>query len=201
VTTFFLIRHGQTAAVGNWLAGTGTGVPLNDAGRRQIQHLAAAFRGVTLAAVVSSPLERTRETAEAIAAGRGLRVRMLAALSEFEVGDWTGRTFIELEQDPEWRRFNAARGMVRAPNGELMLAVQERIVSALIDLSAEYSDTAVAVVSHGDVIRAALMFFLGIPLDFVNRLEIMPASVSIVTLDGWTPIVRQVNGDSVPATG
>jgi broad specificity phosphatase PhoE len=200
MTTFFLIRHGHTAAIGEWLAGTAANMPLNDAGRAQVGRLAAQFRGITLAAVLSSPLERARQTADAIAEGRELGVRLLPALSEFEVGDWTGRKFAALDQDQEWRRFNGARSIVRAPRGELMLEVQQRMVTALIDLSAEYPGAAVAVVSHGDVIRAALMFFLGIPLDFVHRLEISPASISIVTLDGWTPTVQQVNGDSVRAS-
>jgi broad specificity phosphatase PhoE len=201
MTTFFLIRHGATAVIGEWLMGTAAGVPLNDAGQAQVQRVVEQLRHVALAAVVSSPLERTRETADSIAEAHGLRVRTMPALAEFEVGDWTGRTFTALEQDPEWRRFNAARSVVRAPRGELMLEVQQRVVSTLIDLAAEHPDGAVAVVSHGDVIRAALMFFLGSPLDFVHRLEISPASISVVTLDGWTPIVRQVNGDTVRPGG
>ena len=86
--------------------------------------------------------------------------------------------------------------MVRAPGGELMLDVQQRAVAALLKIAATFPDGRVAAVSHGDVIRAALMYFLGIPLDLVHRFEVSPASVSIVTLDPNGPVVRRVNGDS-----
>jgi broad specificity phosphatase PhoE len=201
VTTFFLVRHGQTDAVGSYLAGTAAGTPPNRDGEAQVQRLAEQFRDVALAAIVSSPLERARQTAEPIARTRGFAIEVSAAFVEFEIGAWTGRTFADIDADPEWRRFNAARSLVRAPGGELMLDVQQRAVAALIDLAARYPNDSVLVVSHGDVIRAALMYFLGMPIDMLHRIDVAPASVSIVTLDGWTPIVRQVNGDTVRALG
>jgi broad specificity phosphatase PhoE len=75
-----------------------------------------------------------------------------------------------------------------------MLAVQYRAVAALLDLARRYPAGTMAVVSHGDVIRAALLFFLGMPIDFVHRLEVSPASVSIVELSETAVRVVQVNG-------
>jgi probable phosphoglycerate mutase len=201
VTRLLLIRHGQTDAVDRYLAGTAAGVPLNETGRAQAERLAVLLRQVPLSAVASSPLTRTRETAAPIAESHGLDVQVVPRLTEFDVGQWTGRTFRELEPDPEWRRFNAVRSIVRPPGGELMIEVQQRAVSALFDLAAEHSEQTIAVVSHADVIRAALMFFLGIPIDLLHRLDIAPARISIVTLNGYTPVVTQVNGDSVPPAG
>ena len=196
MTTFFLVRHAHTGAIDHYLAGRAAGTPLDAAGQSQVQRLVERFRDMPIAAVVSSPLTRTRETADPIARSRGLEVHVLPALLEFEVGGWTGRTLADLEHDPEWRRFNTARSLTRPPAGELMLDAQQRVVSTLLDLAARHPDANVVVVSHGDVIRAALMYFLGMPIDFVHRIEVAPASISIVTLDGWTPIVRQVNGDT-----
>jgi probable phosphomutase (TIGR03848 family) len=197
MTTVLLIRHGLTDAVaGATLAGTRPGISLNTEGRRQAEALAARLREVPLAAIVSSPLERAMQTAAPIADEHSLSIRPVTELIEFEVGDWTGKTFAELDRDPEWRRFNDVRSLTAAPAGELMLDVQARAVHALLDLAVRHPDATVAAVSHGDVIRAALMHFLGIPLDFVHRLEIAPASVSIVEIDRGYPRIRLTNGDS-----
>src|SRR4051812_44491701 len=101
MTTILLIRHGQTDAIGHYLAGSAAGTPLNAAGRDQAQRLADRLRGVPLTAIVSSPLTRARETAAPIAASHRLEVRIVPAFTEFEVGEWTGRTFRELDADPE----------------------------------------------------------------------------------------------------
>jgi probable phosphoglycerate mutase len=196
VTTILLIRHGQTDAIDRYIAGTADGTPLNAAGRLQVERLAGYLRNAPLAAVVSSPLTRALETAEPIARSHGVEIQPAAAFAEFEVGRWTGRRFQELDADPEWQQFNAIRSLVRAPGGELMIEVQHRAVSALLDLAGAFPDASVAVVSHGDVIRAAVMYFLGMPLDMVHRLEVAPASVSTVTLDRNGPVVRRVNADS-----
>jgi probable phosphoglycerate mutase len=199
MTRLLLIRHGLTDAVNRFLSGTAADVALNEHGKRQVQRLAAQLREVPLAAVASSPLLRTRDTARPIADSHHLPVHVVPEFTEFEVGAWTGRTFADLDRDPEWRRFNEVRSLVRPPGGELMIEVQQRAVSAIFDLAATHPADTIAVVSHADVIRAALMFFLGMPIDLLHRIEIDPARISIVGLDGHTPVVTQVNGDTVPA--
>jgi probable phosphoglycerate mutase len=197
-TRFLLVRHGLTDAIGRYLSGTAEGTALNATGKAQVERLVECLRPVRLAAVVSSPLERTRQTAEPIAASHGLPVRIEPAFVEYEVGSWTGRPFPELDRDPAWPRFNSTRSLVRPPGGELMAEVQLRAVNALLDLAVPHRGTTVAVVSHGDVIRAVLMYFLGMPLDFVHRIEISPARISVVSLEDHSPTVLQVNGDGVP---
>ena len=200
MTTFYLVRHGMTDGVGHYLAGTSaTGTPLNATGRQQVDRLAQLFRNLPLSAIVSSPLIRTRQTAEAIAGARGSAVQIVPAFLEVEVGDWTGATVDELERNPEWRRYNEARSLVRPPGGELMIDVQQRSVAAILDLASMHPDGSVVIVSHGDVIRALIMYFLGMPFEFVHRIEIAPASISVVTLDGWAPLVRQVGADTIRA--
>jgi probable phosphoglycerate mutase len=198
MTTILLIRHGLTDDVDRALSGTAAGVHLNAEGRRQAAALAERLRGVRLDAVVTSPLERARETASALAEGRSVHVSAVEALQEYDVGAWTGRALASLAPDEQWRRFNEVRSVTAASGGELMLAVQARAVAALLAVQQEHPEGTIAVVSHGDVIRAALMYFLGMPIDFVHRLEIAPARVSVVRLDGWAPRVLQVNGESAP---
>lgn len=197
MTTVYLIRHGHTDAIDRYIAGTAAGTPLDTGGEAEALALVEQFRAIPLRAVVSSPLTRTQQTAAGIAASHGLTVQLEPAFAEVEFGGWTGRRFRDLDDDDEWRRYNTVRSLTPTPGGELMLDVQARAMRALIGVAAAHPDGAVAVVSHGDVIRTLLMACLAIPIDFVHRLEIAPARISVVTLDGRMPVVRQVNG-SVP---
>ena len=195
MTRFLLIRHGLTDAVGHGYADSNYGASLNDNGRAQAEQLARRLAGLPLDAVVSSPLPRARETAALIAESHGVTLDVREAFVEYEFGEWDGARFSDLTRDPRWRQFNHCRSVNAAPDGELMLDVQRRAVSALLNLASQWPGGTVAVVSHGDVIRALLLFFLGMPIDFLHRLEIDPAHVSVVDVNADGPTVRLVNGD------
>ena len=199
MTRFLLIRHADHPAIGQYLAGQAAGLHLSDAGRQQVHALVTTLHDVPLIAVISSPMERTRETAEPIARDHGLDLQLVDDLVEFGVGEWTGRTFAQLDGEPEWRRFNELRSVTRPPNGELMLEVQARSVAAILRLHERYPEGTIAVVFHGDVIRAVLLYVLGMPIDFLHRLEISPARISIVDVDLNGVRVLQVNGESAAA--
>lgn len=109
------------------------------------------------------------------------------------MGEWTGLSFEELEQRPEWRRFNTVRSLTRIPAGELMLQTQARMVSELECLRRRHPEQVVAVVSHGDVVKGAVAHFAGVPLDLFHRIEIAPASVSVVGLGEHGPYIQRVN--------
>jgi probable phosphoglycerate mutase len=196
MTTFLLIRHGLTEHVGRIMSGRMAGVHLNAEGRRQASEIAERLGAVPLRAVVAGPLERVQEMARPLADAHGLAVTTVPALDEFEFGDWTGQTLETIAADPAWQRFNAVRSLTRTPSGESMLDVQQRSVAALVDLHARHPEGNIAVVSHGDVIRAVLMYFLGIPIDFLHRVEVSPARISIAALQEGVPRVLQVNGDN-----
>src|SRR5581483_3406036 len=89
LTRVLLIRHGNTDAVGDHLSGHAPHVHLNDSGRGQVAALVQRLRDTTIDAVFSSPLERTRETADVIADARGLEVVIEPRLIEYDVGAWT----------------------------------------------------------------------------------------------------------------
>lgn len=196
-TTILLVRHGLNDYVGRALAGRSPGVHLNDEGRAQAARLAARLASLPIAAVYSSPLERAVETARPIAAARSLELRLSEAAMEIDFGEWTGRTIAELETDPLWKRFNTERSTTRAPGGELMAEAQERMVAAIEELRAAHPGTSIVLVSHADVIRAALAHYARVPLDAVGRFEIRPASVTALRLwDDWTLVLCvNENGD------
>jgi len=193
VTTFLLIRHGSTALVGKALAGRMPNVSLDANGRNQAQQLANRLTDHRVTVIYSSPLERAVETAEPLAVRLGIPVLTRKGLTEIDFGVWQGKTLDELEGDDEWRRFNVLRGSTPAREGELMLEVQARMARELDDLRRLHSSDTVAVFSHADVIKAALMLYLGVPLDSHLRLEISPASVSVLELAEWGPRVVSIN--------
>lgn len=197
MTVYFLIRHAATDMVGRAIAGWLPGIHLNPEGRAQAAALAERLAGVPLAAIYSSPLERAQETAAPLARLLRVGVETRERLGEIRFGDWTGRSFRDLADDPLWRRFNSDRGNTRAPGGELMLETQSRVVVELEWVRGRRPNEAVAVISHGDVIKAALAHYSGVHLDLFQRIEIAPASVSIVSVDESGPRILRVNDTGV----
>ena len=181
--TFFLIRHASCSGLGQTLWGRTPGVCLNETGKLQAQQLAERFRGMTLQAIYSSPLERALETAETIARSMNLEVTKNPAFDEINFGEWTGKSFDTLSSDESWRRFNRDRSTTRIPGGESFLEVQTRVVTGLERLSSQHTNARVAIVSHADVIKAAVGYFTATPIDLLQRIEISPCSVSVVAMD------------------
>ncbi len=191
--TVFLVRHAAHDRVDRVLCGRMPGVGLGDAGRRQAEALARRFAaaGGGLDAVWTSPLQRARETAEPIAARLGLLARASDALCEIDFGAWTGQAFDALRDDPRWRRWNEARGGERPPGGESMAEAQARAMAEVERARAGHPDGRVALVSHGDVIKAVLAGVLGLSLDAHARFEISPGSVSALAVwDGGGKVLR-----------
>ena len=194
MTTFYLIRHATNDYLNEQkIAGWLPGIHLNREGRQQAEHLARRLSGEPIRAIYSSPLERARETAEPLAGKLGLPVQISEGLGEIRFGDWTDRSIKELDADPHWRRWNSFRSGTRAPQGDLMIEAQARIVGEMIRLRGEHPTAAVALVTHGDPIKAAVAYFLGTPLDSFLRIMVDPASVSIIALDEDAARVIRVN--------
>ena len=192
MTELLLIRHGLCDAIGRTIVGRSAGVSLNAVGVRQAEDLADRLKLLPIAAVYSSPMERTWETAAPLAGRLNLPVRLAAGLNELDFGAWTGRTLDSLKGEPDWTRFNTQRGSTRIPGGETMDEVVARSGAELARIAAEHPVGLVAAVSHGDVIRALLAHYAGMPLDLMLRLEVAPASVSAVRL-APEPLVMAVN--------
>ncbi len=193
MTKFLLIRHALTDSVGKRLSGRTPGVPLNTEGQAQAQQLAMRLADVPIAAIYSSPLERAAQTAAPLAAQHGLETIVSDDFLELNFGDWTNRTFQELQNQPKFQQFNNFRSNTRIPGGELMLEAQARIVGGLHKLGAQHVGQTVAVVSHADMLRAAVAYYAGIHLDMFQRLEISPASVSVLEIFEETARILLLN--------
>jgi probable phosphoglycerate mutase len=149
-------------------------------------------------AIYSSPLERAFETAEVLAEPHGLRPAIRDGLGELRFGDWEGQTFDALNRDPKWARFNETRSLVCPPGGEPAILAQSRIVQEIDDLLSQHSNETVALVSHLDPLRALVAHCLGMPLDFILRFDISPASVSRLSFVDGKPLVSYLNQTAGP---
>jgi probable phosphomutase (TIGR03848 family) len=178
------------------LAGWTPGVQLDESGQAQVRAAGERLAKVPLAAVVSSPLERCRQTAAAVAEGRELAVQTDDRLGEARYGDWTGRALKDLAKDPLWKvvQQHPSAAVFPGPEGEGLAATQARAVAAVRAWNATLGPDAVWLAcSHGDVIKAILADALGLHLDQFQRIVVDPASLSVVTYTDTRPFVLRVN--------
>ena len=194
MANFYLIRHAVHDALGERLTGRSPGVSLDREGRAQAQELAERLKGEHVTRVQASPRERASETAEFVARACGLTpIETTSALDEVDFGTWSGMELAALSRDPAWRRWNEHRARARTPGGERMLDVQERVVGHMARMACEMRDEIAVLVTHAEVIRAALLHWLELSLDDWPRIEIAPASISKVALDEQGARVIAIN--------
>ena len=204
MATLILVRHGRTTAnASGMLAGRLPGVKLDDTGTAQAERAAERLAAVPLAEVVTSPLERCRQTARAIVRAQpgSPRVSTDRGITECDYGEWQGRPLKDLAKEKLWATVQAQPSAAVFPGGESMAAMQARGVTAVRRqdalIEAEHGPGAVWVaVSHGDVIKSILADALGMHLDLFQRISVNPASVSIVRYSSARPDVVTTNTDA-----
>jgi probable phosphomutase (TIGR03848 family) len=204
MATVLLVRHGRTTANATGvLAGRTAGVRLDAVGRTQAERTAERIAAVPVVAVVSSPLERCRQTARAILDRQnGAPASLIErAITEADYGQWQGRKLADLAKEPLWRTVQANPSAVVFPGGESMQTMQSRAVAAVrridAEVEAEHGPGAVWVaVSHGDIIKSVLADAFGMHLDLFQRIGVGPASVSVVRYGEHRPEVVATNTES-----
>ena len=205
MTTVLLLRHGRTTAnAAGVLAGWTPGVQLDETGTGQVQAVGQRLAAVPLAAVVSSPLERCRQTAEAVLAGRAAELQVDERFGEARYGDWTGRPIKELVKEPLWTvvQQHPSAAVFPGPEGEGLAQTQARAVAAVREWNAKLGPDAVWLAcSHGDVIKAIVADALGLHLDQFQRIVVDPASVSVITYTDTRPFVVRVNDTGGDVSG
>ncbi|MDT4892583.1 MAG: hypothetical protein QOE97_1618 [Pseudonocardiales bacterium] len=199
MSTLLLVRHGLTAMTGPVLAGRTPGVHLDDRGQKQATAVAERIAALPITAIVSSPLDRCVETAEAIraaqaAAGREPRWAVDERIIECGYGSWTGRALKDLAKDPIWKVVQTQPSAARFPDGEALTEMSARAISAIRDWDQRLGPDAIWVAcSHGDVIKAILADALGLHLDQFQRVVVDPCSVSVVRYTDTRPYVLRTN--------
>jgi probable phosphoglycerate mutase len=175
----YLARHGQTAYNHEGRFQGQQEVPLDDTGRAQALQLAERAASYGFRALWCSPLLRARETAEAVAARIGLEPVEDARLMETDAGDWTNRTFADVQAEaPQlFDAFANADPAFAFPGGESFAEQDERVKASLEEI--ERATVPALVVCHGMVIRSAMRWRLG---DRIGRFERVP-NAALVPLD------------------
>lgn len=193
MTTFFMVRHALTEHTGKRLSGWMEGVALTEHGREQAEQVGLRLVDTKFDAIYSSPIERTIETARAIASRQGMRVQTRRGLGEVEYGDWTNRPLRSLMRTKLWSTVQRWPSGARFPNGESLREVQIRAVDEIEKIAEEHPKGTVCCVSHGDVIKLVISHYLGVHIDLYQRIVVAPASVSVFTLSERGPYVLSLN--------
>jgi probable phosphomutase (TIGR03848 family) len=206
MATVILVRHGRTTAnASGVLAGRTAGVRLDDVGRKQADRTGERLSVAPLVGLVTSPLERCRQTSKAILAhqvgGQDVPVTVERGITECDYGEWQNRKLADLAGEDLWKVVQNQPSAAAFPGGESLQAMQARAVAAIrrhdAAFEAEHGPGAVWVaVSHGDVIKSILADALGMHLDLFQRIGVNPASVSIVRYGASRPDVVATNTDA-----
>jgi broad specificity phosphatase PhoE len=196
VTTFLIARHAAHDWLGRGFAGRQPDVSLNVQGRQEAEALAGRLAGVRIDAIYCSPQPRTQQTAAPLARARGLQIRIDAAFDEVDLGEWQGRSFDEVREQPAWQHWLEHRSSAQPPGGEPFAEVPVRAGAGLRRLVEAHPDQHVLVVSHGDVIKAMIAQVLGLSLDNLERFEVAPCSVSVIAMGTDWAQLRLLNAQS-----
>lgn len=193
--TILLIRHAENEYVAKGrLAGRLPGVHLNENGQKQAGALAEALAKAPLKAIYTSPLERCLETAQPLAEALGLEVVPRDGLLEIDFGGWQNRTLKQLRRRRLWKVVQGNPARMRFPDGEAFAEAQVRVVTELEGLGKLHSPRdLVACFSHADLIRLAVAYYIGTPLDLFQRIAVSPASISTLHLGEFGVRVLNVN--------
>jgi probable phosphoglycerate mutase len=181
-TRLVLVRHAVTAQTGPMLSGRAPGIDLSDRGREQAKRLGERLAKLPISVVYASPIERTTQTAAAVAEHHGLPVQPLTGVLEADYGEWTGGQLAELAKTDLWKVVQRSPSRARFPGGESLAEMQARMVVALEEVVARHRGELVVVVSHADPIKAAIAHYTGVHLDLFQRIVVSPASVTVFEL-------------------
>ena len=182
-TRFLLVRHATCEHIEEVLFGRTLDVPLDANGRRQAWAVAELLRRESPLRVETSPRRRTIETGRAIAKAACCGLEIAPLLDELDFGDWSGRTFAELEREAGWRRWNHDRDHARTPAGVDIRSVQQTVSGYLASLAGRCTGATLVLVTHAEIIRSTILQCIGAPASGYRDVTVDPASVTRVALD------------------
>ena len=201
MTLVILVRHAHSTANGSGiLAGRMEGVHLSALGKVQAKKLSTRLGEIPLKALRSSPLARCQETIDPWMKYRQKSISYLKPslvfdedLAEVDYGLWSGKKLRALSRDPLWKTIQRSPSQVIFPEGEGLLAMQERSMKSLHAALAQRGRGHVLLVSHGDVLKSIVASALNMHLDEFQRIVIDPASISILDFSGEKTRVLLLN--------
>lgn len=182
-TKFLMVRHATCVHIDDTLLGRTLDAPLDAKGEWHARKLAERLRGEAPLCIESSPRRRTLQTARAIADEARCDVQVAAALDELDFGEWSGRSFEQLQREAGWHRWNRDRDAARTPAGIDIHAVQQSVALYLAALAAAFAGATLVLVTHAEIIRSLVLHCLRAPARDYARFVIEPASITRFTFD------------------
>lgn len=198
MTTIYLVRHGVTSHTGHKLTGWMEGVHLTEEGVQQAEATADQLSSVEFSAIYSSPIDRTRQTAEIIAVRHSLEVLITRGIGEVQYGKWTNRPMKSLARTKLWATLQRWPSAVRFPDGETLREVQTRSVDEIERLREQHPKETICCVSHADTIKLVVAHYLGVHIDLFQRIFIGPASISVLHIGDSGPQILALNALPTP---
>jgi len=193
MTRFYLVRHGNTNA-GDRLVGRTEGFPLSENGREQINYIAGKYlKQVKFDKFLCSPIERTRESARIICGYINMEPEVNQSLNEIDFGEWTGKSFDELEKDQNWKLFHSSRSTSQIPGGESIGNIYKRVVDLIVELNQSFPEGSVLLVTHAEVIRIIFSHFSGMHLNDSYKIRIDTGSLSILSINNGGAFIESIN--------
>jgi probable phosphomutase (TIGR03848 family) len=190
--TIYLLRHGHSAAnAKSILAGRDFKVSLSATGKKQALAIESELKQKNFARIYSSPLPRCLQTLEPIAETLKREIEISEGVIEMEYGDWSGKKLAILSRTKLWKSIQGRPSLVRFPNGESFLEMQNRALETVRKVA--IPGETILICSHGDVIKAIVAGLLGLHLDNFQSLAIDPASISVVDISGDNARIRSLN--------
>jgi broad specificity phosphatase PhoE len=198
--TALLMRHGETRWNREGRVMGRNPVELSENGRAQVEAVVVLARSLRPDLIVTSPLVRARQTAEIIADGLGgVEITEDPGIAEVSYGRWEGMTYYELIEDPHYAIYRESPVEYPTPGGETIPHVQARGVAAVHRAVAANPGRRILFVSHGDIIRTVLCYFLGLELKFFHRVRIDNAALSGIQIAGNFAELKFMNWLPEPA--
>ena len=188
-----LVRHGTTDLTDTRLIGRLPGISLNQKGQAQAVAAAGLIAPLPLSAIFSSPMERTLQTATALADLKGLPIEVVDGLLEVDYGEWAGQGFKVLRKTELWKVVQQHPSGARFPGGESVREAQARIVATIEAILGRHPSGVVAAFSHSDMIKLAVAHFTGVHLDLFQRLVVSAGSVTALHLGAGPPALVKLN--------
>ena len=194
MTTLILVRHGETDWNRDKIFRGRADIPLGNRGKLQAERVGEALTGRPLGALYSSPLQRSVQTAEAIAEHHDLAVTKLDAITDIDYGDWQGKPDEEVcAAYPElYAQWQSAPHEVRFPNGEGLVEVAERSLQAVLNVAAGQTGE-IAMVSHRVTLKVVVLGLLGLGLERFWNVRLDTCSLTIFEISEQGNILGRLN--------
>jgi broad specificity phosphatase PhoE len=192
MTIIACVRHGKCDPIGKYIAGRMPGIFLNGEGKNEVSLLARYLDNIQIDKIYSSPLERTCETASIICDHKHMHFDIAQDLIEIDYGEWTGRSFNELSEISLWNDYNCNKKLLGIPGGEMLIEIECRMAFFVEKVRKETAGV-IMLVSHADPIKCLIAHYAGMAIDAIDKFEISPASISIITVDDYGAQINCVN--------